>query len=44
MEEDAFWLLACLLEDVLDPDFFGADAPGPSLVKVRRVLTKASVS
>ncbi|CAK8996752.1 unnamed protein product [Durusdinium trenchii] len=28
IEEDAFWLLACLLEDVLDPDFFGADVRG----------------
>lgn len=25
LEENAFWLLAMLLEDVLDPDFFGAD-------------------
>eukprot|EP00438_Fugacium_kawagutii_P003699 Skav209325 [mRNA] locus=scaffold724:316801:339675:- [translate_table: standard] len=25
MEENAFWLLARLMEDVLDPDFFGAD-------------------
>jgi len=28
MEENAFWLLARLLEDVLDPDFFGADVRG----------------
>lgn len=28
MEETAFWLLALLLEDVLDPDFFGADVCG----------------
>ena len=28
MEEDSFWLLARLLEDVLDPDFFGADVKG----------------
>jgi len=28
VEETAFWLLALLLEDVLDPDFFGAAAEG----------------
>lgn len=28
LEETAFWLLALLLEDVLDPDFFGADVKG----------------
>lgn len=28
LEETAFWLLALLLEDVLDPDFFGADVRG----------------
>eukprot|EP00931_Biecheleriopsis_adriatica_P116126 TRINITY_DN91818_c0_g1_i1.p1 TRINITY_DN91818_c0_g1~~TRINITY_DN91818_c0_g1_i1.p1 ORF type:complete len:691 (-),score=161.06 TRINITY_DN91818_c0_g1_i1:35-2107(-) len=28
LEEAAFWLLALLLEDVLDPDFFGADVRG----------------
>jgi len=28
LEETAFWLLAALLEDVLDPDFFGADVRG----------------
>jgi len=27
-EETAFWLLASLLEDVLDPDFFGTDVLG----------------
>ncbi|CAE7460142.1 trc [Symbiodinium natans] len=28
LEEDTFWLLSHLLEDVLDPDFFGADVRG----------------
>lgn len=28
LEEKGFWLLALLLEDVLDPDFFGADVRG----------------
>eukprot|EP00929_Paragymnodinium_shiwhaense_P101023 TRINITY_DN63777_c0_g1_i2.p1 TRINITY_DN63777_c0_g1~~TRINITY_DN63777_c0_g1_i2.p1 ORF type:complete len:534 (+),score=129.74 TRINITY_DN63777_c0_g1_i2:126-1727(+) len=28
LEEDAFWLTALLLEDVLDPDFFGAEVRG----------------
>eukprot|EP00928_Gymnodinium_smaydae_P033303 TRINITY_DN23892_c0_g1_i1.p1 TRINITY_DN23892_c0_g1~~TRINITY_DN23892_c0_g1_i1.p1 ORF type:complete len:562 (-),score=79.92 TRINITY_DN23892_c0_g1_i1:138-1790(-) len=28
IEEAAFWLLSLLLEDVLDPDFFGADVQG----------------
>ena len=34
MEEDAFWLLACLLEDVLDPDFFGADVDNMKMVNI----------